>query len=496
MRTRWLIVLLAAAVTAVMCSKPTPVAPAEAGLTISANPTRIELGSTSEITVIARKGDGNPVNQGTEINFSTTLGTLSAVVAATNDRGVATVDLLGGNQVGDATVSASSGAATPVSVDVQVGSLAASIDLVANPRQVPKEGGEVNLVATVFDDRGNFLRNHPVHFETEVGNLGSGGSAQRTDSAGEARDVLTVTQFDLERLSDDFFLVFARTTTEGGVLLETDADVTVGGVPASITLSTGSTSVPAEGGSLDLIALVRDDGGSPSVGAGVNFLTDVGSLASGGRLIESDANGQAFDTLTVTQEELAAVATANSFNVTAQVAGRGGTVLEDSRSVGIQGDRPRALFGTSRAGTVVSFDNQTTGAATLVFLWEFGDGVTSDDVNPTHDYVVLGTYMARLTATNDFGEDVIEEEVVVDPIADFTFAPDAVDSKEIEFTDTSLTNAASLNYLWNFGDGSTSNEADPEHLYSITTTTTFTVRLTVSSTVSSDTVTKSVTVSP
>lgn len=58
-----------------------------------------------------------------------------------------------------------------------------------------------------------------------------------------------------------------------------------------------------------------------------------------------------------------------------------------------------ANFTSTQNGLSVSFTNTSTNADT--YLWEFGDGMTSDDPNPTHIYLSPGVYQVTLTATND-----------------------------------------------------------------------------------------------
>lgn len=49
------------------------------------------------------------------------------------------------------------------------------------------------------------------------------------------------------------------------------------------------------------------------------------------------------------------------------------------------------------AGIPIYFTNQSTGATS--YLWDFGDGHTSTDVNPSHVYGSAGTYTVKLYAT-------------------------------------------------------------------------------------------------
>jgi PKD repeat protein len=49
----------------------------------------------------------------------------------------------------------------------------------------------------------------------------------------------------------------------------------------------------------------------------------------------------------------------------------------------------------------------------LQFLWDFGDGLTSTDINPSHTYTITGSFTVTLTATNTLGSDVATAVVQV-----------------------------------------------------------------------------------
>ncbi|WP_157231767.1 PKD domain-containing protein, partial [Cecembia lonarensis] len=72
-------------------------------------------------------------------------------------------------------------------------------------------------------------------------------------------------------------------------------------------------------------------------------------------------------------------------------------------------------FETNCENLSVSFENLTTGGevAGYNFTWNFGDGNTSTQVNPTHTYTTAGTYTVTLTARDGLFERTITKQVEV-----------------------------------------------------------------------------------
>lgn len=108
----------------------------------------------------------------------------------------------------------------------------------------------------------------------------------------------------------------------------------------------------------------------------------------------------------------------------------------------------------------------------LHYIWDFGDGTPVwNGMHAEHTYTRPGSYTVSLTGVNLGGcaTTISDIQVVVHDtaVADFSTDPDFpavlhLPSAGVKFTDLS-TNAA--NWLWNFGDGITSQEQNPFHAY-------------------------------
>jgi PKD repeat protein len=151
------------------------------------------------------------------------------------------------------------------------------------------------------------------------------------------------------------------------------------------------------------------------------------------------------------------------------------------------------------AGGVVSFTDASSGNPSW-WVWDFGDGSPmSSEQHPIHTFETPGTYDVTLTAGNDCGSDsatraaliTVSEGVIANFSSDTT---QACVPLTVHFINESLCEPTG--YLWDFGDGSTSAEVSPVHLYS--TSGTFTVSLTATRGGTSDTETKTdyITVNP
>ena len=133
---------------------------------------------------------------------------------------------------------------------------------------------------------------------------------------------------------------------------------------------------------------------------------------------------------------------------------------------------PKAMFDADPdSGDVpltVQFTNQSTGLIDE-YLWEFGDGFTSTDENPTYIYNEPGVYTVSLTASGLGGVNKVVKENLIKvesfyPIAGFS-ADKTVGTHPLSVQFSNQTKGTANQLLWDFGDGNSSTEQNPTHIY-------------------------------
>lgn len=126
----------------------------------------------------------------------------------------------------------------------------------------------------------------------------------------------------------------------------------------------------------------------------------------------------------------------------------------------------------------VIFQDLSTGIGIgTTWLWQFGDGNSSTDQHPTHEYEDTGYFNITLIVSNNGCADTLvmtDFIYVKPPIAIFTITSNCTNKFTRTFTDQSI---GADTYSWNFGDGVTSTLQNPVHTY--TAVGTYTVSLLV-----------------
>jgi PKD repeat protein len=135
---------------------------------------------------------------------------------------------------------------------------------------------------------------------------------------------------------------------------------------------------------------------------------------------------------------------------------------------------PHADFTYTTDGLSVDFTDQSTDpdGNVVSWSWNFGDGNTSTQQNPSHTYASDGTYTVSLTVTDNGGlSDSTTQDVTVSsggggntpPTANFTFTTDGL---TVLFSDQSSDSDGTIIGLdWDFGDGGTSTALNVGHTF-------------------------------
>jgi PKD repeat protein len=137
------------------------------------------------------------------------------------------------------------------------------------------------------------------------------------------------------------------------------------------------------------------------------------------------------------------------------------------KQVEIRPPAPAAIFSPDTSGCPpleINFRNNSMYASS--YLWDFDDGTISTTKNPSHTFQESRSYHVKLVASGLSGKDsTIQTVTVLDrPVA--MFEPSITETSDpeelISFMNQSVN---SDSYLWDFGDGTTSDEENPGHRF-------------------------------
>jgi PKD repeat protein len=134
--------------------------------------------------------------------------------------------------------------------------------------------------------------------------------------------------------------------------------------------------------------------------------------------------------------------------------------------------KPNAVFSSNDTCFRFTSDfvnNSTVSTGSILSRsWDFGDGDTSNQINPSHNYANSDSFDVRLIVTTDNNcKDTVTNEVVIypKPIAAFSVndSTQCINGNDFAFTNNSTLSSGTNTYLWNFGESAndTNSQATP-----------------------------------
>ncbi len=382
----WLVWPLLAALALSGCDKVPLLAPTNTTIRLIVGLGVLPIAGSTEITAIVIESAGTPVQNGTAVTFTSTLGTVEPREARTTN-GQVTVRYVAGSQSGTAKIGAFSGGSKSDLVDILVGAAAAgAVALRASTPFVPSTGGTADVIATVVDTGGNALRGAPVRFTTTFGELSQ--TSVLTNDAGEARSQLT-TNVTAE--------VTARVGT-GATAPEGKVTITARDLPSlaiEVSSPLGGNATTTEVGlpvSLKLTPSANSGIRSAVVDFGDGIVTRLGPVATATTLTHT-YNRTGSYTVTVTATDALGFSGTSSVIVT----------------VTDRGTVPLQLTVQSNSALIVSFNASVQGSFTgtiRTYDWDFGDrtGTTTTGPTTSHRYLAAGVYVIRVSVVTTTGQ--------------------------------------------------------------------------------------------
>jgi hypothetical protein len=369
------------------CDKMPLTAPSSSTITLYASRVSVGLNGAVDVTATVIESAGTPVQNGTVVAFTTTLGSIAPFEAPTND-GKVTVRFNSGTQSGTAEIRAASGGNTAKdALKISVGAAAVGkVELLANPTALSGSGGSVELTAMVSDVSGNRLGGVPVSFTTDNGILGQ--ASVTTDANGEARTVLTTTA----KASVGASVVGGTSGTVKSDNLTIPVRV---GPTVSIAVP-GTSLVPGVPG---VFSVTVTAGGSTVISATLNF-GDGGSQSVGTSGTSSASH---------------IYSKSGTFIVTAVATDTGGESTTATASVSVQGVvvtisaftvTPASPAASAVADFAVTASSSSASAPIERYEWNFGDGSTTTTYGSSftsHVYAQAKRYTVSVRVTTTTG---------------------------------------------------------------------------------------------
>jgi PKD repeat protein len=167
-------------------------------------------------------------------------------------------------------------------------------------------------------------------------------------------------------------------------------------------------------------------------------------------------------------DSLLTVVSGGTYSVT--VTNQNGCVGVDTIQISISGNAPQPDFiaDTVCLGQTTSFNNLTPGAIDSCF-WDFGNGESSDSINPVFEFSNGGNFNVALSVYDGVCSKTIQKNVVVKsvPVAEFYSFQSCLNFPSSFVNNSNVPPPDSItSWYWDFGDFSSSWIENPTHIYS------------------------------
>jgi gliding motility-associated-like protein len=115
---------------------------------------------------------------------------------------------------------------------------------------------------------------------------------------------------------------------------------------------------------------------------------------------------------------------------------------------------------------LLSLENFSIGART--WQWDFGDGTTSTELNPSHRFAARGIYTVKLTVWNGDCSDIATSTITIadEKLEISTSATEICKDINVQFNVLNYDAKYIASITWDFGDGQKATEANVNHKYS------------------------------
>ena len=398
------------------CDKVPLMAPTGSTINLSANSSTVPSNGTVGLTAFVTESSGTPVQNGTMVRFTTTLGTITPADAQTSN-GVAVATFNAGGNSGVATIHAVSGGAgggsgsttgggtgtTTTStatnvVTITVGVAAVkTIAVSASPTSVGPNGGSVAVTASVLDPSGGSLAGIPVTFSADHGGVDPGTAV--TDASGQATTTLTTSAETKVTASA------GTATATATVTLRPGPGVTIKCTPASGTSCAAVAASDATNTATVTFDIAKATGSSALRDATVNFgdgtSQSLGTLSGGTVTVAHNYSGSSSGNIATYTAVVTATDLDNersSASTIVNVTPRSALTIDLAAAQG---------YSIAGQGQTVAFTATVAGGVAQSFAWDFdGDGTidaTTSSNKTTRIYTANGRHTALVTVQTTDG---------------------------------------------------------------------------------------------